>query len=209
MKSEKQDIHRKELKRKWNAEHKEANAKRCIRWYSIPENAAKAKQRSAQYKIDNIDHVKENRKRHYQENKERILAQQKDRYIKNRDKILATGKVWRENNKERKAAADKKWHKNNPEAWSNMHHKRKAQKLGLVHDDLATIRKHISSAKNVCYWCGKRLYGRNWHMDHVIPLSKNGNHIASNIVKSCPACNLSKGKKMPHEWTGAKQLVML
>jgi hypothetical protein len=41
-----------------------------------------------------------------------------------------------------------------------------------------------------CYWCKQRV--ENLTMDHVIPLSKNGLHEASNIVAACKPCNCKK-----------------
>lgn len=46
-----------------------------------------------------------------------------------------------------------------------------------------------------CHYCGKR--GRkSLTKDHVIPISKGGNHTASNIVPACGPCNLRKGNKL-------------
>ena len=41
--------------------------------------------------------------------------------------------------------------------------------------------------------------------DHVIPLSKGGQHIKENIVPACPSCNSKKGNRMLH--TSGMQLI--
>lgn len=52
---------------------------------------------------------------------------------------------------------------------------------------------------NTCCYCGaqgvggKGPDGREWHMDHVVPLSKGGLDATSNMVKSCAQCNMMKG----------------
>jgi len=56
----------------------------------------------------------------------------------------------------------------------------------------------VLSSKN-CFWCGISLDG-NFHIDHFYPLSKGGKHSISNLVISCPFCNLSKGCKLPSDF---------
>lgn len=51
-------------------------------------------------------------------------------------------------------------------------------------------------AKNKCYYCQQKM--QRLTMDHIIPLSKGGQHIASNIVPACRSCNSRKGNKILH-----------
>lgn len=50
--------------------------------------------------------------------------------------------------------------------------------------------------KHHCYWCRQRMV--NIVMDHVIPLSRGGQHVKENIVLACPGCN---SRKHTHLWT--------
>ena len=43
--------------------------------------------------------------------------------------------------------------------------------------------------------------GGDYHVDHVIPLILGGSNGPENLVIACPRCNLSKGAKMPHEFS--------
>ena len=45
---------------------------------------------------------------------------------------------------------------------------------------------------HLCHYCRQ---SKILTMDHVVPLSKGGNHTASNIVPACRSCNSSKGAK--------------
>lgn len=38
------------------------------------------------------------------------------------------------------------------------------------------------------------------HMEHVVPLSRGGQHAIGNILPACPDCNMSKGAKLLVEW---------
>lgn len=50
--------------------------------------------------------------------------------------------------------------------------------------------------KGICAYCGKHVPFHGFHIDHVIPLAKGGNNEDSNLVVSCPSCNLHKGTKI-------------
>jgi len=51
--------------------------------------------------------------------------------------------------------------------------------------------------KHTCVYCGSR---KKLTIDHVVPVSKGGRHIDSNLVTCCNSCNLSKGDKTLDEW---------
>jgi 5-methylcytosine-specific restriction endonuclease McrA len=49
-----------------------------------------------------------------------------------------------------------------------------------------------------CMKCGKRLSFKNFHVDHIKPISRGGDEWAlTNLELSCPRCNLIKGAKLP------------
>lgn len=55
--------------------------------------------------------------------------------------------------------------------------------------------------KGKCWHCGCKL-NDIYHADHLTPVAKGGSNDPRNIVLSCPACNMSKGSKLTHEWNG-------
>ena len=49
----------------------------------------------------------------------------------------------------------------------------------------------------ICMKCGKRVSKDEYHVDHIIPISKNGDEWKlENLELSCQKCNLSKGAKV-------------
>lgn len=54
-----------------------------------------------------------------------------------------------------------------------------------------------AAQKNKCWWCQKTLTAH--HVDHRFPIKYGGEHKLSNLVLSCPRCNLRKQAKMPWE----------
>ena len=52
----------------------------------------------------------------------------------------------------------------------------------------------------LCFWCACRLPEQGWHLDHLIPYSKNGTDEISNLRATCEFCNLSRGTRSAEEF---------
>lgn len=66
----------------------------------------------------------------------------------------------------------------------------------------AEIRDRIFKRDNyVCQYCGTR--GGKMECDHIIPVSRGGDHTDSNLAAACFACNRSKRAKLLSEWRPA------
>lgn len=51
----------------------------------------------------------------------------------------------------------------------------------------------LASHGNACAYC--QTSDRKLEMDHVVALSRGGQHVASNIVPACKPCNARKGNR--------------
>ena len=51
-----------------------------------------------------------------------------------------------------------------------------------------------------CKYCNLDLTINNYHIDHIIPLSKGGLHDFDNLQLICVRCNLSKNNKTEEEF---------
>lgn len=60
------------------------------------------------------------------------------------------------------------------------------------------ILNQFKRQKGKCYWCSKKL--TTYHVDHIVPLTRNGSNAPDNLVIACPTCNKRKGNKLPHEF---------
>jgi len=71
------------------------------------------------------------------------------------------------------------------------------------------IQAQLKRQKGRCYYaaCGHCKLGKEFHVEHVVPLIRDGWNDASNIVISCPVCNAKKGKRLPHEWVEGGRLL--
>jgi 5-methylcytosine-specific restriction endonuclease McrA len=75
------------------------------------------------------------------------------------------------------------------------HAARRARKAGaicsLTRQEWVAIKE---MAGHRCHYCKKQM--ARLAMDHVVPLSKGGHHVASNIVPACKSCNSKKGTRL-------------
>jgi 5-methylcytosine-specific restriction endonuclease McrA len=84
-------------------------------------------------------------------------------------------------------------------------HKKNAQ----VNHTAEDIQLQYKRQKGKCYYCKHKLgkSRRNYHVDHIFPLSKGGSNGPDNLVITCPTCNLSKHDKLLHEWPKGGRLL--
>jgi 5-methylcytosine-specific restriction endonuclease McrA len=53
--------------------------------------------------------------------------------------------------------------------------------------------------QNICLFCGIRFDDSQLSRDHVIPLSRGGGDVWTNVVTACKRCNAHKGSALPNE----------
>ena len=51
-----------------------------------------------------------------------------------------------------------------------------------------------------CYYCGMKTRPADLTMDHVVPLTRGGRSVKSNLVSCCKECNTRKKTMLPQEW---------
>jgi len=113
----------------------------------------------------------ERRRAYYQENRVRILAERKE-YQRKGGTALSC-----------KASCAK----------------RRAQKKQSISGSVTpkTIKNMFERFGHACVYCGST---ERLTMDHLIPLSRGGTNVESNLVSACYSCNCSKGPKDSFEW---------
>jgi len=121
------------------------------------------------------------------------------------------------NNREKERNKVKKWRENNPE-----HHKQITQDYinsphgkALRHNNQIKRRANLGNQEITveewlsvmemndwkCIYCDKKLAGkRNITVDHLIPVSKGGQHRVGNLVPCCNWCNCSKRDWLLKDW---------
>ncbi len=57
----------------------------------------------------------------------------------------------------------------------------------------------FSRDRQVCAYCGLRLPLRELSRDHVVPVSRGGRNVWTNVVTACRSCNTCKSDRLPEE----------
>lgn len=151
------------------------------------------------------NHFKEWRERHhdpekkaaqdrayYERNAEHIRTQKKDWYQENRERVLATVKARYEADPEPTRARAHRWEREHPEVRQDKRAKKKGAFVESVDRQVVFERDG-----GVCQLCRLPVDADDWHLDHVIPLSRGGLHCYSNVQVAHPRCNMVKHAKVP------------
>lgn len=160
------------------------------------------------YREKKKEQLKEYIKNYYNKNKATLNAKMRVRYIEKKDEYIQ----YRAKNKEEIAKYNKEYKVKNADKIKEYKRKNRAlfknykqrRRCNIKNGKISAkeMREFVKNIKN-CYWCNGKLT-EEFHLDHYVPLSKGGEHILSNLVLSCPACNLSKGAKDPYEFALSK-----
>ena len=157
---------------------------------------------SHDYYLRNKDKCKERIDRWVSENREYVRERGK-KYRKDKPDIeFNKQKRYRERHKEQLYLKGKKYREEHKDYFYNKHRERQSLKNG-VSDGTVTLEAEqtlFELQDGKCAYCGCDLNINGKHLDHILPLSRGGQHSVSNVHWVCPKCNLSKGNKTEEEW---------
>ena len=105
------------------------------------------------------------------------------------------GKKWAEENPEKTRDYKRKWAKENPAKCAKKRAKYRAKKLNQTPDDAddRVITWYYTMAKQMSDRIGQQGF---YHVDHIIPLSKDGLHHEDNLQILTAHQNMSKGNSI-------------
>ncbi len=108
-------------------------------------------------------------------------------------------KLYRQKNRQKRLATAIEWNKKNKNKYSinvlNSQIKRKRLKNGKLFKILDKEFKRLYSSN--CAFCGSK---QNITIDHIIPLSRSGNHSIGNLQSLCKSCNSKKQSRFISEY---------
>ena len=192
-------------------EYRKANAERIAAYDKIYQkeyaknNRERLRARLRDYYLRNKEKTqewfKEHGKQYRQENKVAIAVRSKRYRDKTKKQQAEYSKKYRQDNKERIAAYCRK-HRQTPEAKDNhiqSTHKRRALQLGATVEKFHAVDVFKRDGYK-CQLCGRKtrpdykncnlpLYP---NLDHIVPLSKGGEHSKKNTQCLCRECNVRK-----------------
>lgn len=145
------------------------------------------------------DFIKDRRKKYYQKNKKKIREKRKARYDKNKKKRLQEAKEFYQKHKEYIKNRCKRWREDNPEKVAEYAQRRRALKLSNGENDLTGRQiKWLFEQISYCVLCKT---SENLTLEHIVALSKGGDHTLKNCTVLCHSCNSSVNSRDLREFT--------
>ena len=208
------DVHRDEINAKkretwanteFTAEQRNAASEKSRAWYALPENKEHAKARYkayyAHHKAEIIAYIKAWRKANpekcreyyatwYETNKEVVAAYSKRYYQEHPDRH----RQWVIRNPERSREIKRRWHVANGAA-RRMAAQFRASVYVKGDLDFDTWLEILDVFDHLCAYCLRSEKEVKLTLDHLVPISKGGEHTESNVVPACLPCNLKKGAR--------------
>lgn len=162
---------------------RDAQCKPCINVYV----------RSVRHKYRTPESHAADMRRWRQENPEAARALDKRKRENNPERVSELKRASYEKKPEHYAATSAAWRLANPDRVESYHAKRR----GATHSERLDRLTVWERDGGICGICQEPADPDNWHLDHVIPLSRGGDHTFANTQVSHPRCNLKKGARLP------------
>lgn len=118
----------------------------------------------------------------------------------------ATAK-WRQNNQDQYRQCQKKYRSENPDRFRiHAQNRRNLERGGSLSQGL--VDKLIGLQRGKCSCCRVDLKKTKFHMDHILPLARGGEHADDNIQLLCQSCNQAKHAKHPVEFMQSRGMLL-
>jgi len=152
------------------------------------------------HRTQNYIYKKTNRK-YFEEWNKKNPNYHADHYQKNKEEILQKNKAWREANKDHVKEINHVWYEKNYEKNRDRYfHHAHVRRARLYEQTLRLSKSEAREIKTLFRWA-QELPGE-WHVDHIVPLSKGGKHRLYNLQLIPASQNLSKRDRCPKEFYG-------
>jgi len=152
----------------------------------------------------NPEKIKQYKLTDQKKNPDRDCIRAKKYYQNNKEKVNKRDAEYRKLNKEKIKKKKIEWILQNSDRHRIYAHNRRAKiresggKLSVGLADRLFILQ-----KGKCACCGKKL-GKNYHLDHIMPIDLGGENIDSNIQLLTTTCNIKKKNKHPVAYMQSK-----
>lgn len=146
----------------------------------------------------NKERILEQNRRWVQNNKRRHSELTRRWYAKNKERRAEKSREWWLANSEANNAYIRQWRKESPKYLATKAKRRETISQACIIEQFSRQAVYDRDG-GFCYICGKPVDQNNWHLDHVVPLTRGGDHAFDNCAVTHPVCNLKKGTKTPWE----------
>lgn len=126
-------------------------------------------------------------------NLEKILLRRQMKYKLNRETIIQKRRLYYKENHDKLKQQSRKSRLRNRESISAQKAKRYAMTNGSLYAEKFSLDEIYLRDRKICHICKKHVRRRDASMDHIIPVSKSGDHIRANVSLAHKNCNSQRG----------------
>jgi 5-methylcytosine-specific restriction endonuclease McrA len=124
-----------------------------------------------------------------------------DHYQKNKEEILLKNRAWREANKDLVKEINRAWYEKNYEKNKDRYfHHAHLRRARLYEQTPKLSKSEVREIRILFRWAQE--FPGEWHVDHIVPISKGGKHRLYNLQLIPASQNLSKHNRCPKEFYG-------
>lgn len=131
-------------------------------------------------------------------NKEKFKAATQRFIARHPGYVADKDRKYRAANLEKCRAFEAAWRKKNADNVSDRAMRRRTRLANASIGHNCTQKIKILKQARFCHWCCAKL--AKVTIDHVVPVSRGGEHKPDNLVAACGSCNYSRGNKLVSEW---------
>lgn len=185
----------------WRAENPDKVKKNNADWYE--KNADRSRAYSKEYRAAHPEKTKSTVAAWRTKNPGRSKASMANWYASNKERVMASNAVWRSNNKGKVLSYQATYRASKPDA-IRLDYSRRRTGVKLTKNIIIKLTK-LQRGKCAC--CGKPL-GKDYHIDHIMPLALGGSNTDDNIQLLRKLCNLQKSAKHPVDFMRSRGFLL-
>ena len=145
------------------------------------------------YRVANADRKKAYQHIYYRANREKLIAYWAEYREKYPEKVIAAQRAAYARDPEKHRAYSRRYRKENPEVVRQLNEKRRSLERGAQVSERINRRVVWEREGGRCHICDKHVPYKRATLDHLIPLSKGGDHTYLNVRIAHGPCNSRRG----------------
>lgn len=150
------------------------------------------------YYEKNKDHIKANTSKYAKANVEQSRKYQQEWKARNKEQVTKANGIYRENNQEKRRLYNIAYYSGKPGLKLSLLHAYRMRKRDafVEYVDAAIV---YERDMGLCQICGLVVEKGDFHLDHRVPITKNGKHNYDNCQTAHASCNFRKHNKLPED----------
>ncbi len=122
-------------------------------------------------------------------NPAKVAKYRRNYYVRNKNKVAATNRRYNRENPEKVKAQWGAYYRANKEKYKNRARLRQLKIRQIAIEDFDREEIYVRDGGK-CHICRRPVPQDYWHLDHLVPLSRGGEHSKKNVAVAHSQCNL-------------------